>query len=319
MASLEGRKAVGEIIGTTYSTPIWKDGVWHGSDFNYNGEVNNLFIKNILDKTDVRNKLLIGTSSNHIWNIFDNSLLTNTDTIETNYNIQTNQPLYTPTFYKWNMIKNSGDAYAKPTFTNNNPIYSYTINSGYDIYNNKSYQGLYWIGNAKKGTQIYQLTTSSINSNSTLVKKKNDEFWPGFDYTSEAWSTPITDTIKLKIDIYKNQGTQGSGYLYYSDKYILNQNITSFWNFTYIKLDGLYDNYTNKVAVLDDIENDPTSVYFYLTKGIIQNMTINEESGMELRFTNFSELISDKISNSTTTTTDSIGPDKIWFPPFELD
>jgi hypothetical protein len=307
------------IFGTTYSTPIWKDGVWHGSDFNYNGEVKNLFIKNILDKTDERNKLLIGTSSNHIWNIFDNSLLTDTDTIETNYNIQTNQPLYTPTFYKWNMTKKAGDAYAKPTITDNNPIYSYTINSGYDIYNNKSYQGLYWIGNAKKGTQIYQLTTSSINSNSTLVKKKNDEFWPGFGYTSEAWSTPITDTIKLKIDIYKTQGSLGSGYLYYSDKYILNQTNNDLWNFTYVKFDGLYDNYTNKSAVLSDIKNNPTSVYFYLTKGIIQKMTINEESGMENRFSNLSELISDKISNSTTTTTDSIGPDKIWFPPFELD
>lgn len=307
------------IFGTTYSTPIWKDGVWHGSDFNYSGEVKNLFIKNILDKTDERNKLLIGTSSNHIWNIFDNSLLTDTDTIETNYNIQTNKPLYTPTFYKWNMIKKTGDAYAKPEITGNNPIYSYTIMGGYDISNNKSYIGLYWTGNAKKGTQIYQLTTSTINTNSTLVKKKNDEVWPGFAYYSEAWSTPITDTIKLKIDIYKTQGTQGSGYLYYSDKYILNQT-SNIWNFTYIKLDGLFDNYTNKLAVVGDIKNNPTSVYFYLTKGIIEKMTINEESGMELRFTNFTEVISDIIpNNSTNTTTDSIGPDKIWFPPFELD
>ena len=307
------------IFGTTYSTPIWKDGVWHGSDFNYSGEVKNLFIKNILDKTDERNKLLIGTSSNHIWNIFDNSLLIDTDTIETNYNIQTNQPLYTPTFYKWNMIKKTGDTYAKPEITGNNPIYSYTIKGGYDINNNKSYIGLYWTGNAKRGTQIYQLTTSTINSNSILVKKKNDEVWPGFAYTSEAWSTPITDTIKLKIDIYKTQGTQGSGYLHYSDKYILNQS-SSLWAFTYIKLDGLYDTYTEKPAVVGDIENNPTSVYFSLRKGIIENMTINEEPGMELRFTNFSEMISEKINNSAnTTTTDSIGPDKIWFPPFELD
>ena len=104
--------AYNTVFGTTNSTPIWKDGVWHGSDFNYGGGVTNMFIKNILDKTNLRNNLLIGTSSNHIWNIFDGSILYDLEIMQTGSGIKTKQEKYTPSFYQWIFSKtNLNDPY----------------------------------------------------------------------------------------------------------------------------------------------------------------------------------------------------------------
>lgn len=61
---------------TTY--PVWKNGNWYGSEFDYNGQINNLMYISILDKTDSRNKEMGGDLSGsnskkiHVWNIFEN-------------------------------------------------------------------------------------------------------------------------------------------------------------------------------------------------------------------------------------------------------
>lgn len=298
------------IFGTTYSTPIWKDGVWHGSDFNYSGKVDNLFIKKILDKTNERNNILNGTYSNHIWNIFDNSLFNESDYIQTNQTIYTKKRKYTPTFYKWDFNKNTTNGYplVNSIPTNYTPIYSYTAPC-YDINNNRSYN-IYWTDHAKKGTQIYELSTKKINENSFNVKINSSQIWPYFN--DALWATPITTNTTLSIEIYDTIGNNYIRGLYYSDRYVLNQT-TNNWFFTYIDLSGLFDNLTNAPAT--NVDKNPTTVKFYLVKGMIDKMTLNEKSGYTTQYTNFNEMKSNKILNNATVV-DTIGPDKIWFPPF---
>ena len=64
--------------GSIDTAPIWKNGNWYGSEFDYDGQITNPVHTSILDITDMRNKIMGGDLSDinskkiHIWNVFDN-------------------------------------------------------------------------------------------------------------------------------------------------------------------------------------------------------------------------------------------------------
>ena len=284
------------IFGTTYSTPIWKDGVWRGSDFNYGGNVSNLFIKKILDKNNSRNNLLTGTYSNHIWNIFEGSILDGSKIMQTEYEIETRQTLYTPTFYKWKFTQLSNQSFPTPSLPDSQIIYSYTT-SGYN-YDTKSSIKLYWTGHAKIGTQIYQLTKNKIDYNSQQVKNK-DTFWPLPSISSELdlWSTPLGDCL-IRIKIFTKS-------VYYSTKYVINNNELKYWELTSISLDKVYDDDENEYVINTNQDEDDVSLQ--IKSGRINNILLDNYYIKELK------------SSTITDSTDTgiiIGPDSLWFPPF---
>ncbi len=63
--------------GGTSSYPVWKNGNWYGSEFDYFGGITNPLHKAVIDKTHERNRILIngtlaGQSTRlHIWNVFE--------------------------------------------------------------------------------------------------------------------------------------------------------------------------------------------------------------------------------------------------------
>ena len=298
------------IFGTTQSTPIWKDGVWHGSDFNYGGNVSNPFIKNILDKTNSRNNLLTGTYSNHIWNIFEGSILDGSKIMETGYGIETRQTLYTPTFYKWKFTQLPNQSFPTPLLPDSEIIYSYTT-YGYS-YTNKSSINLYWTGHAKSGTQIYQLTENKVDNNSQLVKNTTEQ-WPSTNSSKNLWSTPLVGDHEISIDLYNSPGTL-AGLLYYSDKYVINQ-VTPSWKFTPIEyLNKIFETDTNDKFV-GTVNNNPLSVILSIQSGKITNIYVKPYSGVGSTQYYMNELKSSKITDSTDTGI-IIGPDSLWFPSF---
>ena len=64
--------------GSIDTAPIWKNGNWYGSEFDYDGQITNLMHSTILDITQTRNNNIGGDLSEsnskkiHIWNVFDN-------------------------------------------------------------------------------------------------------------------------------------------------------------------------------------------------------------------------------------------------------
>jgi hypothetical protein len=230
-------EAYNAIFGTTYSTPIWKDGVWHGSDFNYPGSITNNFIKKILDKTNFRNTLLIGTSSNHIWNIFDNGNDNVSNKIlETGKDIYTRQLYYTPTFYDWTLTKSKSNiSYPDTANIGTNVKTSYTT-SAFNVNTNKSTH-LYWEDDLIEGTTVYELTSTKQNLQSIQIKDKSkSEYWINFP-TQDVWATPIGSNYTYKLELYKTEPNPSNGPigLYYSTKQVVNT-INNNWKFTFIKL-----------------------------------------------------------------------------------
>lgn len=61
--------------GTTSSVPVWKNGNWYGSEFDYNGSITNPLQREVLDITSRRNSQSLtqfrGGNTLHIWNAFE--------------------------------------------------------------------------------------------------------------------------------------------------------------------------------------------------------------------------------------------------------
>ncbi len=334
--------AYNAVFGTTNSTPIWKDGVWHGSDFNYGGGVTNMFIKNILDKTNLRNNLLIGTSSNHIWNIFDGSILYDLEIMQTGSGIKTRQEKYTPSFYQWIFSKtNLNDPYPSiKTIGSEKKVTHYTTQAYKTDTNGVKTTYIYWQDNAKIGTIIYELTTGKLNDNSFLVSGKNT-VWINKNNNNnvEFWATPIGD-CRISLNLYKSNPSGGGGfqlsrdtYLYYSDKNVIN-NTQDEWKFSYIKFEEevsyIYSNGTNQtkynILVYEDYNDKKlTDVLNYVNKSSI-NLHFDTKNGKidsKIYFTlganiEPSDYIEKIVSSedNVVTPVDSIGPDSLWFPPF---
>lgn len=70
--------------GSVNTAPIWKNGNWYGSEFDYDGQITNPMYKSILDITQDRNNSMGGDLSDnnskkiHIWNVFES--ISNLDT-----------------------------------------------------------------------------------------------------------------------------------------------------------------------------------------------------------------------------------------------
>lgn len=56
------------LFGGEETNPVWIDGIWRGSYFDYLGSYSNIFIKNSIDKNQQRNS----KNDVHIWNLFKN-------------------------------------------------------------------------------------------------------------------------------------------------------------------------------------------------------------------------------------------------------
>jgi hypothetical protein len=335
--------AYNAIFGTTNSTPIWKDGIWHGSDFNYGGEVTNPFIKDILNKTNLRNNLLIGTSSNHIWNIFDGSILYDLEIMQTGSGIKTKQPQYTPSFYQWIFSKNNtNDPYPSiKTLGSEKKVTHYTTEA-YKINSNETKRTyIYWQDDAKIGTIIYELTTDLVNENTSFLVSDKDSFWINKINNKPFWATPIED-CRILLTLYKSDSSSGGyqlskdTYLYYSDKNVINDT-TNNWKFSYIKFKEKVsyidtNNGTTKtkdnILVYEDYNDEQlmdVSVSIYESQSSIdlQFDTKNGKIDSKIYFTlggntEPSHYIKKIISNKDIiiTPVDSLGPDSLWFPPF---
>jgi len=307
--------AYNAIFGSTVSTPIWKDGVWHGSDFDYGGSISNNFIKKIMDKTGERNILLTGTSSNHIWNIFDNGILLDDNGIlETSGPIETAQPYYTPNFYSWD-FNSSGI----PT-RNNSVIGKYIVDTDFIYYENQSAKGgplIYWEGDAIVGTKIYEWTSS----------EKNDK---SYQVNSEKWVTPFP-TCTLEFKFFESNPTTGQ--ISNPSYYINNE-----WKGTPLRI------YDNDILVFEKDTDDEWKKLDYDTPNKTY-LNVNKVPIDELGFGNNNKTISiwfeiDNNSNinnifigvkglykinkikSTLVQAPKIGSiesSKLWFPPFDIN
>lgn len=324
--------AYNAIFGTTYSTPIWKDGVWHGSDFNYGGKVDNLFIKNILDKTNKRNNLLNGTYSNHIWNIFNGNSLLDEKIIETNYFIQTKEEKYTPTFYKYNYTKDTGSSYFNKVTKDGNyniPKYHYTAVG--EIYppmpNTSSRIYLYWNTHIAWGTDIVNNFSSSkiwkldetLNTNNGYLVYKRGEISP-LTYKSKNWGISslsskdelYANTIKdmtIKVNIGSNSGQVDNSFSYYQTY----PSIGDDWKSNSWPSISKYDDGLNLIPV-----DSQYTLYFRIVNGEILEIGYNDPTAQN-RISDSVIISRDYIpvpSSSTTGSPGPIGPDGLWYPPF---